>query len=79
MKVKLLCMLIDVILLPLHTSMPNQIFAFVPPMCILISFIVKTPVLILLIVLMFRSWAQPNLINPFNEAAPRRLELDRVC
>jgi protein-S-isoprenylcysteine O-methyltransferase Ste14 len=79
MKIKLSCVLIEVILLPLQTSTPNQIFAHVPPTSILISFIVTTPILILVLVLWCWSWAQPNIINPFKEAAPRRLKLHRLC
>jgi hypothetical protein len=48
---KFLCELIEVILLPFHISTPNQIFAPLPSTCILISFIVMTPVHVLLIVL----------------------------
>jgi hypothetical protein len=60
-------------------STPNHIFAPSSATCILISFIVMTSVLILLIVLWCRSWAQLNLIDPFKEATSRRLKLDRLC
>jgi hypothetical protein len=72
-------MLIEVILMPFQMSTPNQIFAPAPPMCILISFIVTTHVLVLLIILWGRSWAQLKLIDPFKKVAPRKLKLDRLC
>jgi hypothetical protein len=43
------------------------------------SFIVTTPILILLIIFWFRSWAQLHLVDPFKETAPRRLKLDHLC
>jgi hypothetical protein len=73
------CTLIEVILLPFQTSTPNQIFALAPPTCIFISFIVMMHVLVLLIVLWGRSWAQLKLVDPFKEAALRRLKLDCLC
>jgi hypothetical protein len=79
MEVKLSCALIEVILLPWQTHMPNQIFAPVPPACILISFIVTTHVLILLIILWCQSCAQLNLVDPFKEVTLRRLKLDSLC
>jgi hypothetical protein len=78
-NVKFSCMLIEVILLPFQTSMPNQIFTHVPPTCILISFIVTMLVLVLLIVLWCRSWAQLKLVDLFKEVAPKSLKLDRLC
>jgi hypothetical protein len=65
--------------LPLHMSMPNQIFTHVPLACIAFSFMVRTHVLVLFIQLQRWSWAQLNLVDPFHEAAPRRLQLDCLC
>jgi hypothetical protein len=65
--------------LPFWTSMPNHIFTHALLTCILISFIVTTSVLILLIILWCWSLAKLNLVDPFNEAAPRRMKLDRLC
>jgi hypothetical protein len=79
MNVKCSCTLIEVILWHFQMSTPNQIFAPAPPTCILINFIVTMPVFILLIVLWDRSWAQLKLVDPFKEAAPRRLKLDCLC
>jgi hypothetical protein len=73
MNVKLPYALIEVVLFHLHMRTPNQIIAHVPPTCIALSFIVTTFVIVLLIILWCRSWAQLHLINP------RRMKLDHLC